>query len=77
MISAASTASGRFLKSGVRNKTVITVQHGGEVGELRARAGALVAAVWERLPPAASPPMRPDAELATPSAISSWLESIS
>ena len=78
MISAASTASGRSLKSGVNSRTVTRISAAATSGETSERAPApSLTADCERLPPPASPPIRPEPTFATPSAISSWFGSIS
>ena len=76
MISAASTASGRSVNSGVSAMTVTRLSAAAMIGDTWVRAPApSLTADWDRLPPQARPPSTPEPRLARPSAIISWLDS--
>ena len=76
MISAASTASGRSVNSGVNATTVTRLSAVAMIGDSSVRAPApSLTADWDRLPPQASPLSTPEPRLARPSAIISWLDS--
>ena len=73
MINAPSTASGRFLNSGVNAMTVMTLSTVATSGDISLCAPApSFTAVCDRLPPLARPPSNPEPMLETPSAIISW-----
>jgi hypothetical protein len=62
--------------SGVSAMTVIRLSAAATIGDTSVRAPApSLTAVWDRLPPQARPPSKPEPRLASPRAIISWLDS--